>query len=268
MQRRIQSNAMEIDKNVFALNLLLPEMITTILLTVFDSDFRHEFPKLFCICKKWIELLDCNLIHEMIEKKKEKWHRNKVQYNLRMFNKTIFSKVLFHNNRVSNATQIGLLHSGSLVQEIGRIDTANGVYCETVNGCSRFQNQNGEVYLQPVDILELGTLWTPKKNKIISVYILERHNRQTSLVKYDDNVVFPGTMFEEINFSTYQGVRDNYVEVYSENTSIWLNKDEVQEVQKWYFTFPSIDRKFGFTRVKSENEEQFLNEKVQNTEQV
>jgi hypothetical protein len=43
-----------------------------------------------------------------------------------------------------------------LLKLLGKIETSNGVYCETINGCCRYENQNGEVYLKQVNFKELG----------------------------------------------------------------------------------------------------------------
>jgi hypothetical protein len=42
------------------------------------------------------------------------------------------------------------------VKEIGRFETSNGAYCQTINGCARYQNEEGEIYLSPVELLQLG----------------------------------------------------------------------------------------------------------------
>lgn len=74
-----------------------------------------------------------------------------------MFAASIFPTVQFFENRVANAAPVGLLHAGAIVKELSRIESSNGAYCETVNGCSRYQNQDGEVYLERVALKDLGS---------------------------------------------------------------------------------------------------------------
>jgi hypothetical protein len=179
--------------NSFDFNSLLFELQTIILLLVLrDENLRYEFPKLFCVCKWWTtEHLDSPVARQLFgmevvvvegvvvvvvvqygirpvfkpisvshsaEDTQERWYTNCVTNNLRMFSASIFPTVEFIDNRVSNASPVGLLHSGAIVKELGRIETTNGTYCVTANGCSRFMNEAGNVYLEPVDLRALGNL--------------------------------------------------------------------------------------------------------------
>lgn len=48
---------------------LLPELLSHILVSVFHCpDLKKEFPKLFCVCKRWIQILDCPNVHKAIGK--------------------------------------------------------------------------------------------------------------------------------------------------------------------------------------------------------
>jgi hypothetical protein len=55
------------DNYFFDLHSLLPELITYVLFSVFlDVEMAHEFPKLFCVCKFWVEHLDIAEIHQAV----------------------------------------------------------------------------------------------------------------------------------------------------------------------------------------------------------
>jgi len=250
----------------FDIQSLLPELIQNILLSIFYYDeSKEEFPKLFCVCKSWVELIDCPFFHFVVEGRKEEWYRNNVQNNLRMFSKNIFPTVIFMNNLVSNAEPLGLLHSGAIIRELGRIETTNGVYCETVNGCCRFINQHGDVYLEPLDLLTLGPLYSSIDSNPVKVYLHGFRRQPPNEVvhmEYHDNIFHSGVLMEGDIKSEI--LDDNYIRILSSNNDISVRKDDVLRRPIWFFSFPSINKKYCFVNMKSrgrslENDEEFSN---------
>jgi len=254
---------------------LLPELISFILVSVFlRPDTKAEFPKLFCVCQKWVEFLDCPSTHKAIESvtnENDKWYRNLVVNNLRLFDKDIFPKVVFLNNLVSNYKPVGLLHSGSIIKEKGRIETANGVYCITENGCCRFQNQRDEVYLEPFDLFNRGPLYSPKGNNPVPLYA-ERHNQMHGRFRdFFGNVAYPGTLMQGLPLDEYGDnepsdefalLNRDYWDNDLEAVDIWIKKEDF-EIQKVYsFTFPSIQKRCSFLMMGESKEEMKEKEEI------
>jgi hypothetical protein len=264
MNPYLQTSQQELTKldSFHYLDVMLPELVSFVLVSVFlRPNTKSEFPKLFCVCKKWIELLDCPSVHKVIQlemKGNDKWYRNLVTNNLRLFDKEIFPKVVFLNNLVSNFKPVGLLHSGSIVREIGRIDTANGTYCVTENGCCRFKNQADDVYLEPFDLHNAGPLYSPKGKSPVPLYI-ERRN-PTALTgrfrTFFENVAFPGTLLQGIDESYYLCEpsdefalldRDYWDDLVDGNYEIWIKKEDFQVQKVYSFVFPSLTEKGPFS---------------------
>lgn len=70
MKHSIQSNEKLTQLDSFAyLHDLLPELISFVLVSVFlNPQLKSEFPKLFCVCKRWTQILDCPNVHKIIGK--------------------------------------------------------------------------------------------------------------------------------------------------------------------------------------------------------
>jgi hypothetical protein len=234
---------------------MLPELISFVLVSVFlRRSTKAEFPKLFCVCRKWIELLDCPSVHKVIEleiKENDNWYQNLVINNLRLFDKEIFPKVVFLNNLVSNFKPVGLLHSGSIIREKGRIDTANGTYCVTENGCCRFKNQHDDIYLKPFDLYEAGPLYSPKRNKPVPLYV-ERVNQMNGRFRqYFENVAHPGTLMEGKHLTDYGEYepsedfalleRDYWDDIDDHNIDLWVKKEDFVIQKVYSFVFPSLE---------------------------
>jgi len=249
---------------------LLPELISHVLVSVFlQKSLKAEFPKLFCVCHKWIEFLDNPSIHKVIENEmnvNDKWYQNRVVNNLRLFDKEIFPKVVFLNNVVSNFKPVGLLHSGSIINEKGRIDTENGVYCVTENGCCRFKNQCNEIYLEPFDLFESGPLYTPKGKDSVPLYIPRHIPRNASRFReFFANVVHPGTLMEALPIEEYGetlpseqylllnrkywGTEDDL------GIDVWIKKEDFKIQKVYSFMIPSIKKRCSFLIIDEKREE-------------
>lgn len=253
---------------------LLPELLSHILVSVFLSpDLKNEFPKLFCVCKRWIQILDCPNVHKAIEENHDKWYRNHVGNNLRLFDKSIFPTVTFADCRVGNAAPVGLLHSGSIIKELGRIDTSNGVYCVTANGCCRFKNQNEEIYLEPFDLTTTGGLYTPKGNTPVPIYIerlLQFHGNH-KFREYYTNVAFPGTLFQVKSEDNY-AVEEEYLLLNrdycndEDDTELWIKKKDFKLEKVYAFFFDSIKKHYRYVLMEEEvekKEEEKMEEKCE-----
>jgi hypothetical protein len=247
---------------------LLPELISFILVSVFlRPETKAEFPKLLCVCQKWVELLDCPSVHKSIESvinENDKWYQNLVVNNLRLFDKDIFPKVVFINNLVSNYKPVGLLHSGSIIKEKGRIETTNGVYCVTENGCCRFKNQHNDVYLEPFDLFNSGPLYSPKGKNAVPLYAERLNQVHGRFRDYFGNLVFPGTLMEGLPLEEYgeNEPSDEFAlldrEFWNEDDdgiNLWIKKEDFKVQQVYSFTFPSIQKRFSYLMMDENKEE-------------
>jgi len=236
---------------------MLPELISFVLVSVFlRTSTKSEFPKLFCVCRKWVELLYCPSVHKVIQleiKENDTWHRNLVLNNLRLFDKEIFPKVVFVNNLVSNFKPVALLHSGSIIREKGQIETANGTYCVTENGCCRFKNQVDDLYLTPFDLFTAGPLYSPKGKNPVPLYYQRENQTHGRFRPYFQNVAYPGTLLEGKFLSDYEDDyepteefalldRDYWDDVDDHNMDLWIKKEDFHVQKVYSFVFPSLER--------------------------
>jgi len=158
---------------------------------------------------------------------------------------------------VASAKAACLLYSGSIVKEIGRISTENGVYCVTQNGCGRFVNQTDEVYLKPVEIGVAGPLYASKGDSS-KLYIRLR----TRFVENNDNVLLPGALYEGASLIPFRR-GDEYVCVLP-SISGYLKASDVEQKKLWAFTFPSTGRRLTFVDMRANPEwESAVEERVE-----
>jgi hypothetical protein len=166
---------------------------------------------------------------------------------------------------VSNYKPVGLLHSGSIIKEKGRIETSNGVYCVTENGCCRYKNQNDDVYLEPFDLFNRGPLYSPKGKNPVPLYA-ERHNQMHGRFRdFFGNVAFPGTLMQGLHLDEYGDnepseefalLNRDFWNEDEEAINLWIKKEDFELQRIYSFTFTSIQKRCCYVMIDKEEKEQ------------